>query len=156
MNLYLQKNWFSLLKWIVLFQIISFSIGYFTKGGDLSWYQLLIKPALTPAPFVFPIVWGFFYTILGYFAFLIIELKANKMIKGLFWFHMIANWAWSFLFFTLNLTLWAFLDILLIIGSLVGFIFYVRKMSRLTPLLCLYLVWLVFASYLSFEIWRLN
>ncbi|MFN7662835.1 MAG: TspO/MBR family protein [Alphaproteobacteria bacterium] len=156
MSAYLKKHWTSILKWVSFFQIISFSIGYFTKGGDLPWYQLLVKPQLTPPPILFPIIWGFFYTVLGYFAFLIMEQRVKHSVKALFWFHMVANWVWSFLFFKLNLTFLAFLDIVFLIGSLGGFIFYVQKMSRLAPLLYFYLAWLVFAAYLSFEIWRLN
>jgi len=130
-----------------------------TSVGD--WYQTLSKPPLTPAPWVFPVVWNFLYFLMAISAWLVWRTTGSFDRSGLplaiFGAQLSLNLAWSIVFFGLqNPPLAAaeivFLD-LAILGTVVAF----AKYSRLAALLLLpYLAWALFAAYLTVGIAVLN
>jgi len=132
------------------------------RFGPGAWYAALEKPALTPPGWVFPIAWTALYLAMGVALFLFLDGTARRdgarrWGTGLFAAQLVLNGAWSWLFFGLERPDLALVDIValwaLIAATMVAF---ARRRGAAAALLAPYLAWVSFATYLNFEIWRLN
>lgn len=59
------KNYFSLIIWIVALITIGGVIGSLTKPEISTWYSTLNRSNLTPPNYVFPVAWTILYGIIG-------------------------------------------------------------------------------------------
>jgi len=149
------KKWLTLIICFVIIIIVAFLGSLFTsKGTNSAWYQQ-IKPSITPPNFVFPIAWAILFILIAlslFFAWT--NAKNNKEKKMIGWFfgiNFILNILWSFLFFSQRLLSWAFIEIIIMWLSIVAMIIFSRKTSKLAAwLLIPYLIWVTFASVLTF------
>ena len=131
-------------------------------GGNL-WYNTLNNSILTPAGWVFSVVWTILYFLLGLALFLIMQKNNSKGRYNktssyvLFGINMFFNALWSFVFFGAQLP-----EIALIIltAMIVTSIFMARSFFRISRaafwLTMPYIVWLMFAFYLNGMIIYLN
>ena len=67
---------------------------------DNSWYQSIEKSSLTPAPYVFGIVWPVLYISMG-----VVSYYKGPKIYYLYIFQLLLNGSWSWVFFYFNLPL---------------------------------------------------
>ncbi|MBQ3759897.1 MAG: tryptophan-rich sensory protein, partial [Synergistaceae bacterium] len=85
--------------------------------------------------------------------------KSKERTKGL-WLFMVQlgiNFAWCFVFFTLRMFLAASVCLAVMIVLVVMMCSYFRKVDALSAYLQIpYMVWLVFAEYLSLGVYFLN
>ena len=119
--------------------------------GDNSWYQSVEKSSLTPAPYVFGIVWPILYFLMG-----VVSYYKSPKIYYLYIFQLLLNGSWSWLFFYFNLPLTALIDIylLIVINCLIQ-----QKLITDKVLFFIYLpylLWILYASYLNLIIVLLN
>ena len=153
------KNYFSLILWIIAIIGIGSIIGSLTKPEISTWYSTLRRSPLTPPNYVFPIAWTILYGAIGTCGWLIWSIKSFshlRLVKILYVIQLILNWSWTPLFFHYHLTGLSLL-VLVIMDIVVSMIIYlghanVRSVSLLMP----YLLWIIFASYLNFYIWQYN
>ena len=119
--------------------------------GDNSWYQSIEKSSLTPAPYVFGIVWPILYLSMG-----VVSYYKSSKIYNLYLFQLLLNGSWSWLFFYFNLPLIALIDIylLVVINCLIQQKLITNKVLFFIYLL--YLLWILYASYLNLIIVLLN
>ena len=119
--------------------------------GDNSWYQSIEKSSLTPASYVFKIVWPILYLLMG-----VVSYYKSSKIYYLYIFQLLLNGSWSWLFFYFNLPLIALIDIylLIVINSLIQQKLITNKVLFLIYLP--YLLWILYASYLNLIIVLLN
>ena len=119
--------------------------------GDNSWYQSIEKSSLTPAPYVFGIVWPILYLSMG-----VVSYYKSSKIYYLYIFQLLLNGSWSWLFFYFNLPLIALIDIylLIVINCLIQQKLITNKVLFLIYLP--YLLWILYASYLNLIIVLLN
>lgn len=127
---------------------------------DYSWYSQINKPVLTPPAEVFPIAWTILYTLmaLSLFFFLKDGYTKDKTVPLLnFAIQLILNLSWSPVFFGMHNTKLALIIVLLMIVFTVFTITGFYKFSKTAGILLIpYLLWIIFAAYLNFEIIRLN
>lgn len=146
--------------WIVAFQAVSGLIGYYTNADMDAWYQALEKSNLTPAPYIFPIVWSTLYAMIalsGYLTWTHRDTTEGRHALCLFAAYVVANWLWSFIFFTFQLTFGAFIWLVLINALAIVYMMRAWEPSQPSSVLMIpSLVWTLFATYLSFMIWQLN
>lgn len=123
--------------------------------GNFDYYLILDKPPLSPPKIIFPIVWSIIYILMGIAYFLYKKKTDNK--NYLYYIQLIVNLLWTIIFFILqsNLlsTIWILLLDLLIILNIIKFYKY-NKVS--TYLFIPYLIWSLFATYLTIGILFLN
>ncbi len=137
-------------------------IGAIATARSLdTWYQALEKPVLTPPSWVFGPVWIILYLMLGVALYLVwtrrVGGRARRLWLRLFFVQLVLNTLWSFLFFGLQNPQFAFFEILVLLASIVGLIVLALRFDkRVAGLLVPYLVWVSFASYLTWAIWQLN
>ncbi len=115
-------------------------------------YQNLNKPPLSPPGITFPIVWTILYIIMGLSFY--IQKEQNKTI---YYTQLIVNGLWSIFFFVFKWFLFSFIWIILLTILVAIMIKAFYKENKLSGLLNIpYLIWLIFASYLSLSIFLLN
>ena len=115
-------------------------------------YQDLNKPPLSPPGITFPIVWTILYIIMGYSFY-----KQDEQNKAIYYTQLIVNGLWSIFFFVFKWYLFSFIWIILLIILVIIMIKEFYKLNKLSGLINIpYLIWLIFAAYLSFGIYILN
>lgn len=115
-------------------------------------YQNLNKPTLSPPGIIFPIVWTILYIIMGYSFH-----NQNEQNKIIYYTQLIVNGLWSIFFFVFKWYLFSLLWIILLIILVIIMIKKFYKVNKLSELLNIpYLIWLLFASYLSFGVYLLT
>ena len=115
-------------------------------------YQDLNKPPLSPPGITFPIVWTILYIIMGYSFY-----KQNEQNKTIYYTQLVVNGLWSIFFFVFKWYLFSFIWIILLIILVIIMIKEFYKVNKLSGLINIpYLIWLIFAAYLSFGIYILN
>lgn len=115
-------------------------------------YQDLNRPPLSPPGITFPIVWTILYIIMGYSFY-----KQNEQNKTIYYTQLIVNGLWSIFFFVFKWYLFSFLWIILLIILVIIMIKEFYKVNKLSGLINIpYLIWLIFAAYLSFGVYLLN
>lgn len=134
--------------------------GAITAGPVKSWYPDLIKPALTPPDLAFPIVWTLLYAMMAIAAWRVWRRAGLQQAGGalaLFGVQLLLNLGWSWLFFGQQQIGPAVAEIALLWLAIAGCILLFARHDRIAAWLLLpYLLWVSFASYLTFAIWQLN
>ena len=121
--------------------------------SDWSWYESLNKPSFNPPNYLFGIVWPVLYILMA----IVSYLNAHKIFI-LYIMQIIMNGLWSWLFFVLQSTEFAFLNIVLLIFLNVLILKQIRQDKAWVSVLLYspYLIWICFASVLNLAIIILN
>jgi len=134
--------------------------GYFTTKNIATWYVTLIKPSFNPPNYLFGPVWTTLYILMGFSLFLVLnkakELDRNKII-GVFSLQLILNFLWSFIFFEFHQLCLACFEIIVMWFSILYMIILFYKTNKWAAFINIpYLLWVSFASVLTFSIYFLN
>lgn len=115
----------------------------------------LNKPALYPPTIVFPIVWTILYVLMSISVFM--ATKKDNDPYTIYFLQLLVNSAWTIIFFGLNFRLIGSIVIVILIGLVITMIYKFYKQNKLSAILQIpYLLWLLFASYLSFATYLIN
>ena len=135
---------------VILTSVIGSLANFYINSDD--WYLNLVKSPLNPPSFVFGIVWPILYVIMAFVSF-----KMADKIAGLFIAQLLANAAWSWMFFYFHAPVIALLDISLLIFLNQKILKILKEESVILFYLYLpYLIWLSFAAFLNASIIFLN
>ena len=129
-------------------------------GTDL-WYERLVKPDLNPPSWVFGPVSTTLYLLIAYAAWRIWQKETYAATKRkatlLFLLQLVLNACWSWLFFGRHEIGLALIDILLLVVAIALMILTYARIDRPAALLMTpYLLWVGFATYLTWALWSLN
>lgn len=121
-------------------------------------YSNLVKPPLSPPSILFPIVWTILYLLMGISYFIIKKTNNDDInLDFVYYIQLYVNALWSIIFFVLK---WRFISILWIIllDVLVIYMIYLfyKKVKLSAYLNIPYLIWILFATYLTIGIYILN
>ena len=131
-----------------------------TSAGDS--YSSFNNPSFAPPSIVFPIVWTILYLLMGVSSYLVYSnttANKEKKIKALtvYGIQLILNAIWPFIFFNLQMFLFAYILILIMIILVIYMIYLFYDISKLAAYLQIpYLIWLGYASILNLAIFMLN
>jgi len=124
------------------------------------WYASLERPALTPPDWVFGPVWTVLYIMIAISIFLFVRTHRTENGLGIYFLialHLISNFLWTALFFRLQSPGLALIDILVLDVTLLLLIYMFWQESKAASvLLCPYLLWVLFATYLNTGFYTLN
>ena len=135
---------------VILTSVIGSLANVYINSDD--WYVSLIKSPLNPPSFVFGIVWPILYAMMAFVSF-----RVADKISGLFIAQLLANAAWSWIFFYFHAPFIALLDIGLLIYLNQRILMIIKTESRTLYFLYLpYILWLSFAAFLNASIVFLN
>ena len=156
----MKRTWKTYLIWILLTEAIGGLAGLLTRRAVEIYSTGILKPALSPPAVVFPIAWSILYALMGVGAARIWMSPAGTgrtRSLRLYWLQLGFNFAWPFLFFSLQAFGFAFFWLaalwLLILRMMLSFADQDRPAAWLQlP----YLLWVLFAAYLNLGVWKLN
>ena len=150
------KDIFNNLFYIFLPITIGFVISVIIRNSIN--YSDYIKPPLSPAGFLFPIVWTILYILMGISYYLLNKnSNPNTKTKFIYYSQLLVNSLWSIIFFLFKLkllsVLWIIILVILITLMISNFYDYNKTSAYLNiP----YLLWCLFATYLTVGIYILN
>ncbi len=130
------------------------------SGYGNPWFDALVKPALMPPGWAFGAAWTLLYALMGLALAMILHARGARLRTPavfLFAAQLALNLAWSPLFFAahqVTAAYWLILAMLALAAATTVLFARIRPVAAL--LMLPYLAWLCFASYLNFEIDRLN
>ncbi len=128
------------------------------NAGDS--YGKLIRPDWAPPGWLFGPVWSVLYVLMGIAAWLVWKragFNGAGLALSLFVVQLVLNGLWSYLFFGRYRPDLAFLDIVVLWSVIVVLtVLFWRVHRGAGAMLVPYLVWVSFASYLNFVLWRMN
>ncbi len=153
------KQLIGFLGWLTS-SFVAAAIGGFASANAGDFYQQLVRPEWAPPGWLFAPAWTLLYLLMAVASWLVWReggfLKARGALVP-FLIQLVANVAWTPIFFVFHLGAAAFVEILalwiLIAYTIIRF-WHVRPLAAV--LLLPYLTWVTFASGLTYTIWQLN
>lgn len=153
---------------IPLITILVAVLGSFltSSGGGAQnptgWYSSINKPEFTPSGKIIGSVWTVIFILTAISA-LIVWNSSNVLQDKVLWIgaafllNAFLNVFWSYLFFKMHFIGAALIEMLFLELSVIALIILIYPISVLAMVLLIpYAVWVLFATYLTFSIWRLN
>ncbi len=119
----------------------------------------LIQPPLSPPSWLFPVVWGILFTLMGISAARVFLSGCNGRSDALFIYgtQLVVNFLWTVFYFSFCALLLSFFWLIFLILLVVLMIVRFERCEKGTGKLQIpYLLWLGFAAYLNFATWFLN
>lgn len=147
-------------KIITLFQlflpiILGSIIGFITK--DYIDYNTLNKPPISPPSILFPIMWSIIYLLMGISYYIYRKNNNHKITSIVYYLQLFVNLLWSIIFFVLKWRLISIIWIILLdIAVILTMYLFYKKEKISTYLNIPYLIWILFATYLTIGIYILN
>lgn len=146
-------------KRLIIIIIITFVVGsffnFFTMN-NMDTFKELEKPINVPG-ILFPIVWSILYLLMSISLYIVTNKTKNIKPLIVYGVQLIINSLWSLIFFGFGAYLFAFIWILLLIISIIVMMITFYKIDKRALYLNIpYLLWTVFAGYLTLGIYMLN
>ncbi len=156
----MKKHWKVYAFWILLSEAAGGLSGWLSREGMQVYEDTVTQPPMSPPMFLFPIVWGILYALMGISAARIWLAEPSKNRSrglNLFIAQLVVNFFWSLIFFNLQAFGLALLWLVLLWVLVLGMILTFRRVDPLAAWLQVpYLLWLTFAAWLTWGVWRLN
>ncbi len=156
----MKKTWKTYALCILGVEAAGAAVGFLTRKGTELYNATAAKPALTPPPIVFPIVWSILYGVMAVGLARVLLARpsgARRRAVRAFALQLAFNLAWSILFFSFQmygLALWW----LFVLWALV--LWMIRTFwpvdATAAKLQIPYLLWVTFAAWLNLGVWWLN
>lgn len=135
--------------------------GFFTMESVKTWYTTLNKPSFNPPNYLFGPVWTSLYALMGIASYLVWKnrrtAKNYKLAVSVYFIQLVLNLMWSYIFFYQQQIGLALIEIIILLVSIIinSVLFY--KINKVAGLLYIpYILWVSFASVLTYSIYMLN
>lgn len=128
-------------------------------SGNFNTYQEISKPSFAPPGFIFPIVWFILFILMGISSYLIYKSNSYDKEKSLLIYsiQLVVNFFWSIIFFRFKNYFLAFIWIILLLVLIVIMFSRFYKINKISAYLQIpYIIWVVFATILTYSIYTLN
>ena len=137
---------------------VAAAIGAIASVDAAAFYAQLSKPSWAPPAGVFGPVWTVLYLLMGLSAWLVWRSpRRSRVALALFCAQLAANALWSWLFFAWHRGAFAAVEVLLLLVLVAATMRAFWRSSRLAAVLLLpYLLWVSFASTLTWSVWQSN
>ena len=125
----------------------------------MKFYNNLIKPLITPKPYIFRIIWPILYILMGISFLIILRTEGHVKFYAVLSFiiQLILNLIWPPVFFVFKKIKIAFFILIVLILTVIWMIYEFFKISKISSFLQVpYLLWLFFAGVLNFLFIKLN
>ena len=159
-----QLRW-SFWRWAIVTVPLVLLLGFASgrsvpAGSENAWYAALAKPAGNPPDWVFPVVWGTLYVLLGLAVAIVLNARGARWrwpAVALFAVELIGLTIWQPLFFGAHRVVAAFaLIVFLLLWGIGTTVLFGRVRAAAAWLVVPFLVWVSYAACLNWGIHRLN
>ncbi|MCX2575458.1 TspO/MBR family protein [Pedobacter sandarakinus] len=135
--------------------------GWATSTSVKTWYKDLNKPGFNPPDWLFGPVWTTLYILIGIAAYLVWTKRDTithfPRTVAIYLIQLILNLAWSFIFFYLHEIDFALAEMLIMLAVIIVNAAMFYKVDKVAGLLFIpYILWVSFASILTYNILTLN
>ena len=154
------------LDWPQVFAIIGYTAVTIFVNIMYAWtlyiYNEINNPPLSPPGWLFPIVWGILYILMGVSSCIVYINKdrdIDSAVSGIRFYaiSLIFNFVWSIIFFNLRMFLLAFIWLLALLFLIILTIVKYKRISPIASYLQIpYCLWVAFAGYLTLGTYLLN
>jgi translocator protein len=152
----LPQQLMALLGWLLLV-FAAAAVGAVASINAQAFYAQLVKPAWAPPAGVFGPVWSVLYLLMGVSAWLVWRSRPSRAAFILFFAQLAANALWSWLFFAWHRGALASVEVLVLLVLIAATIRAFWPISRIAAgLLLPYVLWVAFASALTWSVWQAN
>lgn len=143
---------------------IAISLGTGIAASLLSragtdFYETVKQPMLAPPSWLFPVVWSILYILMGVSAYLVYESACTVKRKALtvYGVQLAINFIWTLVFFNSRAFLPAFVLIVVLWIAIAAMIALFHRCRPAAAYLQVpYFLWVTFAAYLTYSIYRIN
>lgn len=147
----------ALVGFVGLCLLVAVSAGAVTQTSVRTWFLTLTRPAGTPPNWVFGPVWTTLYVLMGVAAWRVWRVPGTRPLLRLWGWQLLANAAWTPVFFGLHQLALGLLVILVLLALVALTIRAFRRADRpAAGMLVPYFAWVSFATYLNAGFWWLN
>ncbi len=121
-------------------------------------YQSLVRPPLAPPKILFPIAWTIIYLLMGLSYYLFKKNDDDDMLVSLvYYIQLFINAFWSIFFFLFKWRFFSIIWIILLDVFVLGLIYLFWPKNKISAYLNIpYMLWILFATYLTIGIYVLN
>lgn len=155
-----KPGWKRYAFWIILAEAAGGLSGWLTRDGMEQYKTSLLKPPLSPPGIVFPIVWTILFALMGVGAARVQSAPTSgerSRALQIFLVQLAFNFFWSIIFFNFQSFGLALVWLLVLWLMILWMIRVFYRIDLLSAWLQIpYLLWVTFAAYLNFGVWRLN
>lgn len=148
------------LIWILLTETVGALSGFLSREGMKVYMESITKPPLSPPGWVFPVVWGILYALMGISGASVFRREPSAQRSrglNLYIAQLTVNFFWSLIFFNAQAFGFAFFWLILLFVLVAGMVLtFYRILPVAAKLQIPYLLWLIFAGYLNLGVWLLN
>ena len=156
------SSWSSALAlagWLAL-AFAAAAVGGYASADSGGFYRDLVRPAWAPPAWLFGPAWTLLYLLMGVASWLVWQARARpgaRAALGLYLAQLAANALWTWLFFAWRLGAAAFAEIVVLLALIVLTMGAFGRVRRLAAwLLAPYLLWVGYATALTWAVWRAN
>lgn len=153
------RSWLGLIGWLLV-SLAAGAAGALATTQAREFYSGLVKPAWAPPGWLFGPVWTTLYIMMGVAAWLVWRRagwSGAAVALSLFLAQLVCNALWSWIFFAWRSGALAFAEILLLAALIIATMLAFARVRTAAALLLLpYLAWVVFATALTWTLWRAN
>lgn len=148
----------------LIFFFFIFFVGYqgsIMEKAEMTFYDSLVKPAVTPPNWIFPFVWTALFVLIGLAGYYVWNYYTSDRYRKIFIFLYAINglliYLWPHLFFTKQAITDALYVIVLMIILIEAMILVAFKTNhKAAYMLVPYLLWVLYATYLNVTFIALN
>lgn len=153
-------NWKKLIFWVLIAEFVGAATGLLSMKGVEYYNTFVTQPPFSPPKWLFPVVWGILYALMGISAYLVSQEETSGLRSrglNLMVAQLVVNFFWPLFFFNVRAygfsLLWLGILWFLVLWMILTF----RQIKPLAAWLQIpYLLWLTFAFYLNAGVWYLN
>ncbi len=148
-------SWFG---WVLLTGVAA-AVGGLASRNARGFYQTLDRPPWAPPGWLFPVVWPVLYLLMATAAWMVSRAggPGRDGALALYVVQLVANAAWTWLFFALRRGGWAMAEVLVLLALVAATqVAFYRVRPVAGVLLLPYLAWVAFATALTWSVWRRN
>lgn len=140
----------------LFFPIVLGSLVGFVINGYID-YNSLAKPFLAPPSWIFPVMWSIIYLLMGISYYIYRKDDEDTIVSIIYYIQLFVNLLWSIIFFVFKFRLFACIWIVLLDVFVLFMIYLFWNKKRLSAYLNIpYMLWILFATYLTIGIYLLN
>lgn len=135
--------------------------AFFTASSVKTWYVTLAKPSFNPPNSIFAPVWTALYILMGIAAYLVWQKRKTiqhfPRTAAIYMMQLLLNLMWSFIFFYAHQIGVALFEIILLLLVVIVNAITFYKIDKTAGLLFIpYILWVSFATVLTYNIFILN
>ena len=155
-----KHKWKIYALWILFTEAVGALSGWLTRKGAKLYGEAIVQPPLSPPAVVFPIVWAILFALMGIGAariYMAPPSRARTRALGIYVLQLFFNFFWSILFFNFQAFGAALIWLAVLWALILWMMFTFYQVDKAAAWLQVpYLLWVTFAAYLNFGVWRLN